>query len=49
MIASNPFQSLIFKDLESIEGLDRDRVIWCGDFKAHNIIRGGIVSYIMGW
>lgn len=37
----NPCKQLEVKDMEVIEGQDRDNVIWCGDFNAHNTLWGG--------
>ena len=37
----NQCQILEFKTLEVVEKQDARRVIWCGDFNAHNTIWGG--------
>lgn len=37
----NPCQRLELEALEAIKGLDRRRVIWCGDFNAHSTLWGG--------
>lgn len=34
----------MLSDLEIIEGLNEERVIWCGDFNAHNTIWGGTMN-----
>lgn len=37
----NPCKQLEVKELEEIEGQDRDNVVWCGDFNAHNTLWEG--------
>jgi hypothetical protein len=44
----NPCKRLGFNELEKIEGQDVERVIWCGDFNAHNTLWGGTVVDVNG-
>ena len=37
----NPCKPLELNELEEVEGQDRNNVIWCGDFNAHNTLWGG--------
>lgn len=37
----NPCKKLEIHLMESIEGQEEKRVIWCGDFNAHNTLWGG--------
>ena len=37
----NPCQRLELEALEAIKGLERRRVIWCGDFNALSTLWGG--------
>lgn len=38
----NPCKKLVLSELEQIEGLNEDRVIWCGDFNAQSMLWGGL-------
>lgn len=40
----NPCKKLTMDSMEEIKGLNEERVIWCGDFNAHNTLWGGIIT-----
>jgi hypothetical protein len=40
-VSCNPCQILDLEVLNRMEGQDRNKVMWCGDFKAHNTLLGG--------
>ncbi len=40
----NPCKRLAQNNMEEIKGLSGERVIWCGDFNAHNTLWGGLLT-----